>query len=75
MAGAFPLCPRCSAAKSAVVDTRLNAQGYVRRRRKCLTCEHRWSTWEIHQDEVLGIKATMAELVEKLKGFRPSFGE
>ncbi len=39
-------CPYCSATKTKVVDTRSDAQGNVRRRRECESCERRFSTLE-----------------------------
>ena len=40
-------CPFCGAADTTVADTRINDDGdIVRRRRRCLTCEKRFSTYE-----------------------------
>ncbi len=40
-------CPFCGAAETTVADTRINDDGdIVRRRRRCLTCEKRFSTYE-----------------------------
>ena len=40
-------CPFCGAADTTVADTRLNEDGdIVRRRRRCLSCEKRFSTHE-----------------------------
>ena len=40
-------CPFCGAADTTVADTRLNEDGdIVRRRRRCLTCDKRFSTYE-----------------------------
>ena len=40
-------CPFCGAADTTVVDTRINDDGdIVRRRRRCLTCDKRFSTYE-----------------------------
>ena len=40
-------CPFCGAADTTVADTRLNEDGdIVRRRRRCLSCEKRFSTYE-----------------------------
>ena len=41
-------CPKCSQKPSKVIDsrdttTRFNA---IRRRRECLSCQHRWTTYE-----------------------------
>lgn len=40
-------CPFCSAADTKVIDSRLVAEGdQVRRRRECLSCEERFTTYE-----------------------------
>ena len=40
-------CPFCNALDTTVVDTRINDDGdIVRRRRRCLTCDKRFTTYE-----------------------------
>ena len=40
-------CPFCGAMDTTVADTRINDDGdIVRRRRRCLTCDKRFSTYE-----------------------------
>ena len=39
-------CPYCGEADSNVIDTNHDARGGVRRRRKCLKCSQRFSTYE-----------------------------
>ena len=39
-------CPYCENERSRVVDTTHDARGGVRRRRECLSCEQRFSTYE-----------------------------
>lgn len=39
-------CPYCGAADSKVIDTNHDARGGVRRRRECLVCRQRFSTYE-----------------------------
>ena len=39
-------CPFCASHDTRVVDTRRDAQGNIRRRRECESCEHRFSTLE-----------------------------
>ncbi|TNG89800.1 NrdR family transcriptional regulator, partial [Testudinibacter aquarius] len=40
-------CPFCSALDTKVIDSRLVADGYqVRRRRECLQCRERFTTFE-----------------------------
>ena len=40
-------CPKCSSLNDQVVDSRTTSDGAViRRRRKCLKCDHRFTTYE-----------------------------
>src|SRR3989337_2510056 len=39
-------CPYCGAADSKVIDTNHDSRGGVRRRRECLKCGERFSTYE-----------------------------
>ncbi len=39
-------CPYCAEADSKVIDTNHDARGGVRRRRECLKCHQRFSTYE-----------------------------
>lgn len=40
-------CPFCSAEETKVVDSRLAADGYqIRRRRECISCKERFTTFE-----------------------------
>lgn len=41
------ICPKCEGKRTAVVDSRPSVKGYQRRRRVCVTCQHRWRTAEI----------------------------
>jgi transcriptional repressor NrdR len=46
------ICPSCRADETKVVDSRVTEEGAaVRRRRQCLTCSHRFTTFE-RVDEV-----------------------
>ena len=41
------VCPFCKAVDTAVIDSRRNSEGSsIRRRRKCATCESRFTTYE-----------------------------
>jgi len=44
--GIFMLCPYCQNQRSSVIDTTHDARGGVRRRRECLSCKQRFSTYE-----------------------------
>jgi len=40
-------CPKCGAIEDKVIDSRLSRDGVsIRRRRECLVCEHRFTTYE-----------------------------
>lgn len=40
-------CPKCDDLESRVLDTRVQKDGEIRRRRECLSCRHRFTTVEI----------------------------
>lgn len=42
-------CPECDG-PSGVTDSRKSGEGVVRRRRRCATCGHRWTTYEVPSD-------------------------
>jgi transcriptional regulator NrdR family protein len=42
-------CPRCNG-ESSVIDSR-DGETSRRRRRKCNSCEHRYTTYEVHADD------------------------
>lgn len=45
-------CPAC-AAPSTVLDSRPSKRsGFIRRRRKCVRCPRRWSTFEVNEDDL-----------------------
>lgn len=39
-------CPDCSSGHTEVLESRLCNNGTRRRRHRCLTCDHRWTTWD-----------------------------
>jgi len=44
-------CPFCGQGDSKVLETRLSDDGYsIRRRRECLDCQSRFTTYEKHDD-------------------------
>lgn len=51
-------CPRCNTDNDKVLDSRTLREGAaIRRRRECLECHHRFTTYEeIDRDEVVVIK-------------------
>ena len=53
LAGSFVYCPFCNHDDSKVVDSRDSGDG-IRRRRQCLRCDRRFTTYErVHAREVL----------------------
>jgi transcriptional repressor NrdR len=40
------ICPYCNNPRSKVVDTTHDSRGWIRRRRECLACKQRFSTYE-----------------------------
>lgn len=49
-------CPKCRYSKSQVIDSRLDKDGIsIRRRRRCLSCAHRFTTYEATEDRLLPI--------------------
>lgn len=50
-------CPRCASPDNGVTDSRETAGSEsVRRRRKCMSCQHRFSTYEVSLPEGLMIE-------------------
>jgi len=44
-------CPFCSSSENKVIDSRLSKEGNaIRRRRECLGCERRFTTYEVVED-------------------------
>jgi transcriptional repressor NrdR len=59
-------CPRCGHGEDKVIDSRAGRDGdVIRRRRECLSCAHRFTTYERVEEEVL--------LVVKKGGSRQPF--
>ena len=59
-------CPFCAEQESKVVDSRHSEDGLsIRRRRECMRCQHRFTTYEIVE--------TLPILVVKRNGSRQSF--
>ena len=57
------ICPSCRSNDVGVIETRTFSEennAPVRRRRKCKTCNHRWTTYEISEESMRQMRA-MAE--------------
>ena len=49
-------CPKCSHEDTKVLESRLSHEGRaVRRRRSCIACNHRWTTYEKEEDFVFSV--------------------
>lgn len=65
-------CVSCGGRQDKVVDSRTDKDGRaVRRRRECLTCEHRWTTYEAF----LGADKEQAELRVLIAGAYDELGQ
>ncbi len=55
-------CPKCGSPQDKVIDSReAKDGGAVRRRRECLTCNHRFTTYEqVEHDELRVVKRNLA---------------
>ena len=60
------VCPVCGAGEHGVKDSR-PARGTIRRRRKCQSCNHRWTTYEIAADldELIRFDAMLQDLAPR----------
>ena len=59
------VCPFCQAEETSVVDSRKNSEGTsIRRRRSCISCKTRFTTYE---------KASIGLIVVKRNGNREEF--
>ena len=65
-------CPKCSCREDKVLDSRVAREGeVVRRRRECLSCQHRFTTYEeIIQTELSVIKRNDTRVEFKKKKLR-----
>jgi transcriptional regulator NrdR family protein len=54
-------CPKCLTEGVEVVDTR-NAYTRTVRRRKCKTCGHKYTTWEMPESELSELRKRSAAL-------------
>lgn len=59
-------CPHCASTQVRVTDSRPVDQGAsVRRRRLCMTCNHKWITFEIDADQLPVENQTLARVRNK----------
>jgi transcriptional regulator NrdR family protein len=63
--GVFMECPRCGSLKNKVVDSRLTKDRIsIRRRRQCLVCSKRFTTYEATEERMLPV------LIQRKGGYR-----
>ena len=56
-------CPKCGDQDDKVIDSRASREGAViRRRRECLGCEHRFTTYEVIEREELTVSPNLPVL-------------
>lgn len=56
-------CPKCDSEASGVVDSRTKEPGKWRRR-ECVSCGHRWNTYEVEEHAVTQYAMVRAALQE-----------
>lgn len=61
------LCPECESRSSCEKRRPLGGSSAVYRRRECVACGHRWSTYEISEDEWRAWRGVRAAL-RRLRG-------
>lgn len=44
------ICPKCHSNQDRVVDSRPTQDDHVWRRRRCRSCRHTWTTYEVNSD-------------------------
>jgi len=68
-------CPKCDSRRLIVTDSR-SRKKYIRRRRECRECRHRFTTYEMTQEEkenlirlaMIDITIKFEKIIKKLKG-------
>jgi len=51
------LCPKCGSLRDKVIDSRMSRAGdSIRRRRVCLTCNYRFTTYETIEEAIIRIR-------------------
>lgn len=58
-------CPKCGSNITSCIDSRPKENG-VYRRRKCLDCGYRYSSWEIKEEELKQLREAFKALGELL---------
>ena len=68
-------CPQCKHQICRVIDSRSRNGLSIRRRRECISCRHRFTTLEIHEDEriLVSLQAALEALEELRKEIKGRF--
>ena len=63
------ICPECGSTKTKVTDSRACSDGSIRRRRECLTCKGRFTTYERVSERSIAVvkRDGMVELYNRNK--------
>lgn len=65
------VCPECGQIDNEVGDSRLTWEGRtIRRRRACLLCDHKWTTYEYPAEEIDKLRADSEELARLREMFK-----
>lgn len=62
------ICQNCGAVDAAVIESRTGIKLHYatrRRRKECRKCNHRWTTHEIHDDDVVNFTNDLIRLLIK----------
>lgn len=60
-------CPKCGKDSLTVINTRAAPGNMIRRRRKCLKCDHDFTTYEWIPD-VVQVRVTQQTMLKILRG-------
>ena len=65
-------CPQCGFPENRVIDSRPSKDS-IRRRRECIECGFRWTTWEYSEKKqkteiVLDVKEKVLEFLMEIRG-------
>jgi len=64
-----PLCPKCHSDQTKVIDVRQIKSGGWRRRRKCKSCQHRWTSYSdmFAKENRIDLLAASERLIKRLR--------
>lgn len=56
------ICISCGATTVDTIDSRMGDSGWRKRRKRCKTCKHRWTTYEIPVDQLSNLISILTKL-------------